>query len=70
MEYCSLCGDDSVLTLLRAQWALILGEGLGRKGERWHLSPLPPCSASKPAQSKKDGNSPFRTAGVPERQAH
>lgn len=43
MGHCSLCGDDAVFMLFRAQWALILGEGLGRKGKRYHLTPaLPP----------------------------
>lgn len=32
MGHWSLCGDEEVFMLFRAQWALILGEGLGRKG--------------------------------------
>lgn len=37
--HCSLCGDDAVFVLFRAQWVLILGEGLGRKGKGYHLTP-------------------------------
>lgn len=67
MGHCGLCGDASVLMLLRAQWAFILGEGLGRKSERCLPTDLLlPCSASKPTLLRKDKNPPHRTAGVPQ----
>lgn len=63
MGHCSLCGDDAVFMLFRAQWALILGEGLGRKGKK---VPSDPCSASKPTLSRKDQNPPHGTARFPQ----
>lgn len=64
MGHCSLCGDDTVFMLFRAQWALILGEGLGRKGKK--VPPSDPCSASKPTLSRKDPNPPHGTARFPQ----
>jgi hypothetical protein len=57
MGHCSLCGVNSVLTLLREEWALILGEGLGRNGKRSGLRHLLTLVYSKSTVSRKDQSS-------------